>query len=455
MAKIIFYFVFVLIVILGSFTISKQAFGHGSGYETLPPKMLGEKKVTMEIASSVDNSTKRKSITFSMFDIDTGITVPDVTYRIKTIKNDNVLFDNDFHTDDGYLRFELVSSDTNQIKIEKKQKGTFFDVLAGNSNKYFEIQGNILGLDGLYKFQIDVISAQGYSNAKQTPVNYDAGISFPETSSIFADGKFSKSQIKVTSYYDTLEKTSYDKNTSTISFAMPFEWLDSNINQTSVVHQEIWIPKSFVEFFATKYDAYLNGIPIYEKALNIDDYSNEEYRIIHIVLFSPMLEKMKLENQDQTQMRFLVQPSKMQIFPVTIYTTNTQYKVNLSWNPPEIVSGSTMQFSFDIQDGYVISNKTISADYEFSITQQSKEIFKTEGTTFTTGKSLVSVPIPEETTGPVTINFDNVNNSGQNAGMSVIVTPEFPTGLLMAMTISFVGILLIQRIRSSDTRMKL
>ncbi|MGQ0606368.1 MAG: hypothetical protein ACT4OD_05395 [Candidatus Nitrosotenuis sp.] len=442
MVRTNFYLVLVLIVILGSCAMPKQSYGHGSGYETLPSKMLGDKKVTMEITSSVDNATKHKFLTFSMFETDTGITVSDVTYSIKTIKGDRVLFDMDFHTDDGYLRFELVPSDTDQIKIEEKQKGSFFEILLGSSKKYFEFQGNIFGFDGLYKFEINVKSVKGSSN--QNPIQYEAGISFPHTSDIVADGNYGAGQIKIISYYDAIQQASFDKITSAIEFSMPFEWSDSNINQTSTVHEEILIPKSFGEFFATKYNAYLNGIQVYEKTITIDDYSYENYRVLHIILLGPMLEKIKQENQNHNQMTFMVQPNKNQAFPVTLYTTNTQYKVNLSWNLPQIVSGSTIQFSFDIQEGYVISNKTISTDYEFSIMQQNKEIFKTKGITPLSGKNTVDVSIPKEFVGPITIKFDNIGNSGQGAEMTIVVTPEFPIAPIV-MIMSFVVLILLQR----------
>ena len=59
------------------------AFGHGVGFETLPPKMLGDKKVTMEVSSNVDNSTNRRQVTFSMFDTNTGITIRDSLIMLK------------------------------------------------------------------------------------------------------------------------------------------------------------------------------------------------------------------------------------------------------------------------------------------------------------------------------------------------------------------------------------
>lgn len=429
---------------LAFFAMPKQSYGHGAGYETLPPKMLGDKKVTMEITSSVDNATKHKSLTFSMFDTDTGIAISDVTYNIKTIKDDKILFDRDFHTDDGYLRFELVPSDTDQIKIEEKQKGAFFDILLGSSKKYFECQGSVFGFDGLYKFEITIKSAKEYSGSSQNPLRYEAGISFPHASDIIADGNYGSGQIKIISYYDMIQKASYDKATSAIGFSMPFEWSDSNINQTSTVHEEVLVPRSFGEFFATKYDAYLNEAPLDEKTITIDDYSYENYRVLHIVLIGPTLEKIKQEKQNHNQMTFLIQPSKSQVFPVTLYTENTQYKVNLSWNPPQIVAGSTTQFSFDIQEGYIISNKTISVDYEFSIIQQNNEIFKTKGVTPVSGKSTVDVSIPQELTGPVTIKIDNIGNSGQSTEMPIVVTPEFPIAPFI-MIMSFVVIILIQR----------
>ena len=47
--------VLLLIIFLGVST--HYASGHGVGFETLPPQMLGDRKVAMEVSSVLDNST--------------------------------------------------------------------------------------------------------------------------------------------------------------------------------------------------------------------------------------------------------------------------------------------------------------------------------------------------------------------------------------------------------------
>ena len=66
---------------------------------------------------------------------------------------------------------------------------------------------------------------------------------------------------------------------------MPFNWDPDNIKQVSVVHQELKIPRTFGNFIVTKYDAYINGVKLSDKAISIDDYSSDDERIIHLILY--------------------------------------------------------------------------------------------------------------------------------------------------------------------------
>ncbi|MBI5377895.1 MAG: hypothetical protein HZA82_04660 [Thaumarchaeota archaeon] len=430
--------VIIVILVMLAFSILPQySFGHGASSETLAPQKLGDKIVTMEVSSNTDSVTKAKQVTFSLIDTNTKVTLRDVTYHIKTVKNNEILFEGNFSTDNGKLRFELIPTDAKQIKTEEKRGGGLFGMLLGMKDNFVEARGNTFYKGGLYKFEISIVSAENTNLEK--PIRFDAGISFLESSTITANTDSGKQQIKILSYYDIPENTGYNKETKSISYSMPFDWSDSSINQTSVVHQEVFIPKSFAELLATKYWLLVNGIPISDTAVIIDDYSDSSARIIHVVMNNSVLQNLKQAKENNHQdMRFSLQPSKEDSFPITRYTSNAQYKVNLSWDPPTIISGSDVKLFFTIQEAYLITNRTVPASYDLKVMQNDHTLFRTSGTTSSQqgAKNMVTVPILGDTTGPITIKFENIG--GNNLASAEFITsvekppiqsPTFPIKL--------------------------
>lgn len=152
------------------------AFGHGLGSEVLPPQLLDNREVSLEVKSTNDNATQRKQITFSMFDTNSGLTVRDVTYYIKTIKNGNVLFEGIYQTKNGILTMHLIPNEEEKISVVEKKDVGPFDFLIGSEQSVIEAQGEVFEQGGLYRFSIDVISAEKYSNKIHKPVTFESGI---------------------------------------------------------------------------------------------------------------------------------------------------------------------------------------------------------------------------------------------------------------------------------------
>ncbi|HXW01969.1 MAG TPA: peptidase, partial [Candidatus Nitrosotenuis sp.] len=272
--------------------IFQPAFGHGLGFETLPPQMLGDRKVAMEISSTVDNATNRKQIVFSMFDTNTGITVRDVTYNIKAIKNNHVLFEGNYQTKNGVLELNLIPDANDKVTVQEKKDSGVFDFLTGSKKSMVEAKGRIFEVGGLYKFSIGVISAENYSDKTDKSVQFESGLSFAQTISYTVnDEQFGVQNLKVTSYYDLLDELSYGPKTKSVFFSMPFEWTNANINQTSVVHQEIFIPKTFGALQVSEYEVSANGLMLGDESITIDDFT-DEYRVIHILLYQTQLESL-------------------------------------------------------------------------------------------------------------------------------------------------------------------
>ena len=108
-----------------------STYGHGIGYEVLPPVPLGDKQVSLEVTSSQysDPDSTDRQITFSLFDISTGVTIRDVTFHIIASKADQFLFEDTFQSGNGIFTMNFLPSDS-EVVVEEEQS-SFFDKLVG------------------------------------------------------------------------------------------------------------------------------------------------------------------------------------------------------------------------------------------------------------------------------------------------------------------------------------
>ena len=124
---------------------------------------------------------------------------------------------------------------------------------------------------------------------------------------------------------------------------MPFDWSEENILVTSTMHQEIIIPKTFGDLMVESFSTNVNGFKMQESVLTIDDFSPQN-RLVHLVLNqNDLLEISKAIDGFSDKMDFSIMPSADNL-PLTAMTENAQYKLNLSWEPQNIKSGSTATF---------------------------------------------------------------------------------------------------------------
>ena len=90
------------------------------------------------------------------------------------------------------------------------------------------------------------------------------------------------SQVKT--FYDEIQDFSFNKENLKISFKMPFNWDLNYVNQILTLHEEIIVPKSYTPLSnVSSFIGTLNGMKIPSTIL-IDDYSDKNNRIVHIVI---------------------------------------------------------------------------------------------------------------------------------------------------------------------------
>jgi len=385
-----------------------SSFGHGLGTETMPPVMIDGTEATLEVASTTSLDTGIRQITISLFKTESGGMINDVSFEVELIKNEKILFKNNFERDDGILIMNLVPSEDSEVQIFNQETFASFFGLASDQ---FNLQGKVFEDGGLYKFNVKILTINSYDNVLSEPVKYDLGISIPETTYYeINDRNFGTQELGVITYFDQISEFSYDQETRQIEFSFPFQWDQKTIEQTSVIHEEVQIPKSFGDLLVSKFDVTLNEIDLPESAVNIDDFTGGK-RIVHVVVSQNELQEIFSSNQfnaDNIVLKF--QPNENSI-PLSGVTENGQFKINLWWEN-EMRSNSDAKLGYDILDTFLMDSP-ISVPYELKLFYNEKELLKKTGVS--TGSKTQSDDfeffIPSDVSGILVAKFENLDGN--------------------------------------------
>ncbi len=394
-----------------------DVYGHGVGSEIFPPVELNGKLVSVEVSSSTkdDIETDDQQISISLIDFDSKITLRDVTFLIKSERGEQFLFEKEFKADNGFLVFYFISEDTDSIIIDEESSGVnstgFLGSLLGLESRLIDVKGPKLSEGGLYKLDISIITADGYSEKLETPLVFNAGISIAQTTMHdFIDPNFGKQNIQVVTYYDEISNFQYEPQLKEISYFMPFEWSLNNINQTTVVHQEIIIPKEFGALLLSGFSMSVNGIELSDDIVNVDDFFTEG-RVVHFIIYQKELLNIFENSSNLNGMNFVIAPDR-DYTHLSSVTDNGQFRILVHWEPEILESNSDAKIIFDVTDIF-LKNKPVSTNYEFSITQDNQLILQQNGisTESKTEHNVVSFSIPDGLSGIIDLNFNNLDGN--------------------------------------------
>ena len=245
----------------------------------------------------------------------------------------------------------------------------------------------------------------------ETPLVFNAGISIAQTTTHnFVDPSFGKQNIQIVTYYDEISNFQYEPELKQISYSMPFEWTLSNIDQTSVVHEEIIIPKEFGALLLSGFSMSVNGIELSDDIVNVDDFFTEG-RVVHFIIYQKELLNIFENNSNQNGMNFIIKPDR-DYTHLSSVTDNGQFRILVFWEPEILESNSDAKIIFDVTDIF-LKNKPVSTNYEFSITQDDKLLFEQNGisTDSKTEHNVVNFVIPDNLFGIVNLNFNNLDGN--------------------------------------------
>ena len=145
-----------------------------------------------------------------------------------------------------------------------------------------------------------------------------------------------------------------------------------------------------------------------------------ELCIISYLNQNDILELSKKIEGFHNNMHFSIMPSADNL-PLTTMTENAQFKLNLSWEPQSIKSGSTTTFYYKILDAFYI-DRQVSVNHDLFIFHDGEEIGQISGVSADMGFTVIELDIPDNVSGIMTLQFENLNGSDlANAILPVVV----------------------------------
>ena len=438
--------IFVMVVCL--LFPASSVYGHGTGIDKISSIDIQGKEISITVEMPMYFENDREQITITATEKETKENAKNITFLIGLFHNNEMIFRNYFFAEDGVLPIKITPTQEGKITIHGQQD-SLLGAWHGTESNPIEITGPIFTSGGLYNFEIEVRTIDEPTNIIEDSGIYNADLSIVETTShIQKDTENHDVQFRLKSYFDKISNFEYNSEAKQITFEMPFDWSEKQMSHVSVVHVEVHFPKDFTEFLAPSYSGYANGIELFKASVTIDDYTEDDERIVHFVLLQDHLrflknEMKKLDEPLPENIIFSLSTGEKIELPLVAYTKSEDFKLNLAWDPIEIEPGIPTNFVFTIRDGQT-DEPLRNSDYTFVIIQNGKEIHRTSGTA-QIGGDFEKFTFTEDQTGPMIIKFENIRNTGQETEFGIVVVPEFGTVALVVLVTSITAVIFVTR----------
>jgi len=427
---------------------ASSVYGHGFGIDTISSVDVQGKRLSISVEMPMYFENDQDQITITATEDESKESAKNVTFLIGLFHNDEMIFRNYFFAEDGILPITVTPTQDDEIIIHGEQD-SLLGAWHGTESAPIEITGPLFDSGGLYNFEIEIRTIDEPTNIIENSTTYNADLSLIETVSfVQKDTENNDVEFRSKSYFDSVSNFQYDSETKQVTFEMPFDWSEKQMSHISVVHVETHFPKDFVEFLTPSYSGTVNGIELFNSSVSIDDYSEDDERVVHLVMLQDHLRYLKNEMKKSEEpipenMTFRLSTSMENTFPLEAYTKSEDFKVNLSWDPLEIEPGINTNFVFTIRDGRT-NEPMRSSDYTFVLIQNGEEIHRASGIA-QVGGEFEKYTFTEDQTGPTIVKFENIRNTGQETEFSLVVVPEFGTIALLVLSISILSVIFVTK----------
>ena len=421
----------ILLVFFVTFSVG-TAFGHGAGIEASPLIFTNDRevKVTVELLPADFYKSDQKMIKIDAYDHTNRETITNASFKVQIFNDNQLLLDEWFYTQDGNLILE-VDPDvivTNRNTIEISGEKNNFGLWEKTDTTPLIVTGPIFDEGGIYTFKI-ILDAQDEVGII-SDVEFEVQVSVTNVTYYQEKVGEKDAEFRVKSYYDKVSNFEYDSKENVAKISFPFDFSETNISHTNVIHTEIMFAKNTLEFLSPNYSGTGNGIELFKSSIFIDDYSEEDNRIVHFVLLPDHVRHIKnqmkkMGEEMPNSIDLVLNKGKEIEFPLRTLTLSEEYQVDLSWDPKVIVPGEKVKFIYTFRDTTDLG-PIRDSDYTFTILQDGKTIFS-EDRFAKIGADFTDFTFTEEQTGLTIARFSNISGSGQQTEFAFVVGGQTET----------------------------
>ena len=312
-----------------------SAFAHGLGGDQAEPLSFGDTQVTVRTDLTPYDLTlgdiDEVNMKIRFFDVETDLTLDQVTYRVEIWKSEELLARSLFYDDDGRLDVEIrPASNCNENDLWRctiyggsehiSAAGALYVQGVACTDENLDICGRptitgpVFIQGGLYNIRIDVEGATSPKTLLSERLSYDTFVSIAKEQDFLIQTANAEVPVVVKTYYDDIENFEFDTSDNSISFEMPFNWDPDYISLVPLVHEEVRIPDSFEPFVpGRQFTGYVNGIELDQRGLISDPYSLNDTNILHFLITDKTLKKINdslgSDNHSNKVMNLKIVPS--------------------------------------------------------------------------------------------------------------------------------------------------
>ena len=277
-----------------------KAYGHGLSKDESIPIDISGRQIAIEgliVPSFLNDGNQQPTFTVRVFDKKTNETISDINLRIIINFKNQTIIDQQFHSLDGIVSANLIPSPdsvTHQVINKEQQYLSKNDLVQVSLTNPATIKSKLLSDGGLYDITVILEkTSKGIKLDSDKKINLfiSIGKTFPFVIQTSANSTSNNNNdngnitLQVKTFYDEIQDFSFNKENSKISFKMPFKWDLNYVSQILTLHEEILVPKSYTPLSTvSSFTGTLNGMKIPTNTILIDDFSDKNNRIIHVVI---------------------------------------------------------------------------------------------------------------------------------------------------------------------------
>ncbi len=398
-------------------------------------------------------------ISARFFDENTNQNFEEVTYRIFFQKDGTEIpivteggqFGGQgfFYDPQGDLEIQVVPQDSETVVARGEAEPQFGGIW--NRGQPIVVEGPIFTEPGLYNLFIEVHTVGTTRTQVDPPLQYDVWVTPGREESIGISEGGQTQQIMIRNYYGEIDSSSYDPETNTIQFSMPFDWTSDMIDRIGMLHTEVFIPKTLADFNKESLNATVNGISV---PVAVDTYTPEA-TIVHYTISQTHLENMASrvisENRAPDRAVFALSPpdpdSEVEVAQVS--AESESYKVGLTW-PEQLLPEQPVTFGIRMTDKFDVPLS--AASYELVLVDaDGNEVLRSGGVT--TPEGVASQDVSFTSPGSFTVRVEKIQDTNELIQSGLTVVPEFPLGIASILsTLAIAAIIASKRLSLFQTR---